>query len=76
MQRATHAVRYYIVKHDDEAEIKTVPVAIKDVDPSTRTQRPAVRSAASTTAPVAAKPARSRVRQLVRSAVQRVPTER
>lgn len=75
MQRATHAVRYYIVKHDDEAEIKTVPVAIKDVDGSARVQRPAVRSAASTT-PVATRPARSRVRRLVNAAVQRVPAER
>jgi len=76
MQRATHAVRYYIVKHDDEAEIKTVPVAIKDVDQSARAQRPAVRSAASTVTAVETAPARSRVRRLVRSAVRRVPAER
>lgn len=76
MQRSTHAVRYYIVKHDDEAEIKTVPVAIKDVDQSGRALRPAVRSAASSAVPVVQRPARSRVRRLVQSAVRRVPSER
>ena len=76
MQRSTHAVRYYIVKQDDTAEIRTVPVAIKEADRSSRVQRPALRSAAPAVPVSEPEQSRSRVRRLVHSAVRRVPAER
>lgn len=76
MRRKEHAVRYYIDRNDQGAEVRSVPVSVRATGrpaPATRELDAAQDSARLDGSDIKAGKGDSRVTRLVRSAVRRTP---
>ncbi|MBA2278687.1 MAG: hypothetical protein H0W06_13100 [Chloroflexia bacterium] len=70
MSRPQHAVRYYIDRNDEGAEVRSVPVAVREA-PAPQQRDLSTESGPSPASRPTSPKKRSRVTRLVRSAVRR-----